>query len=61
MANIIGRKGFLNLDRGSDLASLQLRAARDGDDYILNGSKIWTTHAHHANWVFLLLRTSVEE
>lgn len=45
---------------GSDLASLQLRAVRDGDDYVLNGSKIWTTHAHFANRMFCLVRTSAE-
>ncbi|MDO9490335.1 MAG: acyl-CoA dehydrogenase family protein, partial [Sphingomonadaceae bacterium] len=45
---------------GSDLASLQLRAVADGDDYVLNGSKIWTTHAHFANRIFCLVRTSTE-
>src|SRR5262249_25226150 len=43
---------------GSDLASLQLKAESDGDDYVLNGSKIWTTHAHFANMMFCLVRTS---
>jgi acyl-CoA dehydrogenase len=33
-------------------------AVRDGDDYLVNGTKTWTTHAHHANWIFLLVRTS---
>jgi len=45
---------------GSDLASLQLRATSDGDDYVLNGSKIWTTHAQWANRMFCLVRTNFE-
>src|SRR5262245_26768706 len=41
---------------GSDLAALALRADIDGEDYVLNGTKIWTTHAHHANRMFCLVR-----
>ena len=46
---------------GSDLASLTTRAVRDGDDYIINGQKIWTTGAHRADWCNMLARTNPEE
>ncbi len=53
-------QGYSEPGAGSDLASLQLRAVSDGDDYVLNGSKIWTTHAHWANRMFCLVRTKFD-
>lgn len=53
-------QGFSEPGAGSDLAALKLRATGDGGDYVLNGSKIWTTHAHYANRMFALVRTSGE-
>jgi len=53
-------QGYSEPGAGSDLAALQLRAVSDGDDYVLDGSKIWTTHAHFANRMFCLVRTEFD-
>jgi alkylation response protein AidB-like acyl-CoA dehydrogenase len=54
-------QGYSEPEVGSDLGALRLAAQSVGDDYVLNGSKIWTTFAHHANRIFLLARTARSE
>ncbi|MBX3707822.1 MAG: acyl-CoA dehydrogenase family protein [Pseudomonadales bacterium] len=50
-------QGYSEPGSGSDLSSLKTNAVRDGDDYVVNGTKIWTTHAHFADHIFCLVRT----
>jgi len=58
--DIVFCQGYSEPGSGSDLASLKTRAVSDGDDYVINGTKIWTTNAHQANRMFCLVRTSTE-
>ena len=53
-------QGYSEPNSGSDLASLQTRADDHGDHYLVNGSKIWTTGAHYADWMFCLVRTNFD-
>ena len=57
-ADDIWCQGFSEPDNGSDLGNAQLKAVKDGDDYVLNGSKIWTTQGNYAKYMILLARTN---
>lgn len=60
-SNVWWCQGYSEPNAGSDLASLKTTAVRDGDEYIVNGTKTWTTLGHYADWIFCLVRTGGPE
>ncbi|MEM8547441.1 MAG: acyl-CoA dehydrogenase family protein, partial [Pseudomonadota bacterium] len=59
-SNVWWCQGYSEPGAGSDLASLKTLATRDGDDFIINGTKTWTTLGQHAEWIFVLARTNTD-